>query len=648
VLKGHFKAATSLNRAFVFLLSLLACAHSASATEAFLWFHPGHVRCLGLTVVPTTGDLLSVGHGEVKRWVSPNFTFSHTVWTRSSGFPRVAVTADGSIIAVAQSGSSTGSFGDPLEYYSVEDGTLLASFQDSGRKLNSIDLAPNGAFVLLGGRTVLGLDHVMWQKPFLSGATTRTYNLPSSGDIFDLEIAPSSQSFVVCQANRLSFWRVSDSTPYFTLPEPTFCAAFSSDGQRVATGHQGGKIIIWDLASATQIRAISFSGARNSRVYAVEFDPVTGNVVAGIHHSMSQMGEIATWSPLTQTVLFSRAFPERMVFSLATPPAGDSFFLAGRLSGLLAFDRSTGAPQGALTHSVGSGVQLHFAGDGLVASRASGDSQLSAGTSVVRVKSAGTGELLWSDSLTNVNLPGMTASRNGSMLAAGDLSSVKVYEASTGNLVRTIPHDTRVGAVAFSPNGSLIAFADDRAAPGVTEIIVHSTVSWQQIARFPVPHPIWGGIEFTPDGSKLLVSLEQGLLQQFGTVMWNLVSSTAVTFNTNAGCEFAISPDSRWIAVSWHESLVWAVKVHDLSTMEVKYTIPNREPSDMVFSNNGQVLWMSDDRIYAYRSSTGEQLYTTSDAEIRQVSRIAISPREDKMAFSRWDGSQGIIENPLR
>ncbi len=133
----------------------------------------------------------------------------------------------------------------------------------------------------------------------------------------------------------------------------------------------------------------------------------------------------------------------------------------------------------------------------------------------------------WSDGpalLINDGNPvnGIAASRDGAWLASaeGALSrdgsgeqwhavgrhQLRIWDARSGELLRTLPFESPVDAVAFSPDGSLLA------ARGSQRVRVFSTGDWELRAEFPLEgeHFVGGGVVFADD-QWVAASAEQGV-----------------------------------------------------------------------------------------------------------------------------------------
>ncbi len=97
--------------------------------------------------------------------------------------------------------------------------------------------------------------------------------------------------------------------------------AFSPDGQELATGYFGGKVILWDLATGKAVKYLAAKNQPHGLGYLDElvFSPDGKTLVAGVHTLFADERTIALWDvatgePITQPGLEKNA-PDYLLFS---------------------------------------------------------------------------------------------------------------------------------------------------------------------------------------------------------------------------------------------------------------------------------------------------------------------------------------------
>jgi RNA polymerase sigma factor (sigma-70 family) len=92
-------------------------------------------------------------------------------------------------------------------------------------------------------------------------------------------------------------------------------------------------------------------------------------------------------------------------------------------------------------------------------------------------------------------------SPDGKRLVVADGTAIDLFDVETGKqIARSLGHNEAVSAVAFSPDGKLIASgSEDRS------VILWYAATLKQIRKFSLPTPV-SGVRFSPDGRNLTVS----------------------------------------------------------------------------------------------------------------------------------------------
>lgn len=265
---------------------------------------------------------------------------------------------------------------------------------------------------------------------------------------------------------------------------------------------------------------------------------------------------------------------------------------------------------------------------------------------------------------------------------AGKDGTIKIWDAQTGNLIRTLEgHRDEVVVAIFHPNGHWLASSSRD----------HSVRLWEvktgaEIWTFPGDQGLPNGIDFSPDGSQLAIAMWDGRIVVLSVftgkpvlvinsrpfIFWTTynpdgrmiaaadIQGMVQLFDANTGvelerldsssysqCFLAFSPDGGQLAVT---SMDGWIKVWDLATREIRLQITGQPGSGygpVSFSQDGQFLLTTSSAHNAqvWDSSTGQLVITLSghtdtvrSADFRPDGRQIVTGSDDGTARI-WDFS---------
>jgi Protein kinase domain/WD domain, G-beta repeat len=152
--------------------------------------------------------------------------------------------------------------------------------------------------------------------------------------------------------------------------------------------------------------------------------------------------------------------------------------------------------------------------------------------------------------------------------AAGtEYDRTDVWDVATRQRITTFfdPGATGISAVAFSPDGTTLVTGDDNG-----RVFLRDVATWRRIATFIDPHRKWvQSVAFSPDGRTLAIGDVNG-----DTYLWNLaarhriaVLADPVTAHGAAVGSVAFSPDGRTLATGdWNgHAYLWSTATWQLS-----------------------------------------------------------------------------------
>ncbi|MDP9159361.1 MAG: hypothetical protein M3O09_03920 [Acidobacteriota bacterium] len=197
-------------------------------------------------------------------------------------------------------------------------------------------------------------------------------------------------------------------------------------------------------------------------------------------------------------------------------------------------------------------------------------------------------------------------SPNGTIIATGgDDRTAKLWRASDGSLVRTIKDGSHVRALAFSPNGLLLADGDDFA------------VKIWRVADGALLHTLTGpsssvvSVAFSPDGTQVSGASLDGSIRSWNTTSWSRIRFLSLLGSVTS---IAYSADGFSLLAGNDE------------------VSPQPEHGTLRF----------------YRVSDGAELRFYDQETGTYVYSVAASPLKTTYAYSRQlDGVVGVASNPF-
>jgi len=320
------------------------------------------------------------------------------------------------------------------------------------------------------------------------------------GDVMDCAFSPDGSSIASAGGSSVRIWDASTGAPRSELhghSDSVECCCFSPDGRMLASGARDRTLLLWDLERAD---AAAPAHAHGDMVWDCAYSP-DGKLVA----SAGGDGTVTIWDAGTgepRTVLRGT---EDHAHACAFSPEGTRLAVCYDRS-LVLWDVASALPVKTLPGHTESAMDCAMDPNGAFIVSAGWESEPQVGTLKMWDLETGNERARFVVGQEGV---ACASSRDGTLAAAaGGLGDLKVWEVSSGRLLRTFKHgDDALNDCAFSPDGTMVASAS---SDGTVKV-------WGIAAGKPRATFKGSSCAFTPDGSCLACMDGQGVFR-----LWDL------------------------------------------------------------------------------------------------------------------------------
>jgi len=546
----------------------------------------------------------------------------------------VAYSPDGHLLAAGGSASHGGA-----SIWDARTGALRKQLASSG-EVYAIAFAPDGK--TLAGGTADGAV-VVWEAA--SGERTRTLRV--HGDrVTDVAFSPDGKLLASGSPEahdlgdgtepmgKVILWDPQTGAPLRTLRGHRSGLAFSPDGSTLASGTDEGPapaIRLWDVGTGDLRQKIKAD--ENGTVYGIAFSGDGAAIAGAVNATVS----IWDW----RSGALERALPadKSAALAVAFSPDGKVIFAACRDEGTAkAWDRRTGA----LSHTF-SGLPADRAGIIAVAASPGGRLIASGGRDGnVRLWDAASGTLLRTLA-GDSPVEALAFSADGALLAAGDRQgTINLWDSKSGTLRSSLTTAGPIAAVAFSPGGAYLAAAADRvslwdARTGRLERTLAGTTS----------------VGFSSDGKMLATA---GPLLSGQARLWETQTGRMVRILRVEGgivTSVCLSPSGRTVAAAVqpaNASRRPEVRLWDTSTGTLRETLPNASAAAFSPGSSYLAMWGGDEPVRLWGLS-GSRVEITLPQPALAVGfspdgrRLVTGDRDNRLQV--WETSSGTLRATL-
>ncbi|MGE0479972.1 MAG: hypothetical protein AB7Q17_05815 [Phycisphaerae bacterium] len=236
-------------------------------------------------------------------------------------------------------------------------------------------------------------------------------------------------------------------------------------------------------------------------------------------------------------------------------------------------------------------------------------------------------------------------SRDGRFVAAGTWDSeVVVWSAADGAEVRVVSEkpgpdsSSHIDAVAFSPDGELIAHGSDQ-----RWIRVHRIATGEKVAELTAHRQPVSAVRFSPDGKRLASGAGDDTVRVWDVSTWTETATLRGHSGRVRGLAFA--PDGRRLFSASLDGTIrtWDPASRDTSGLRFKHTAGNYA---VAFSPDGALLAGAgyDGVLPVWDAKTGEIRASWTAHSPQPVCMTAWSPDGERLASCSWDKTARVFD----
>lgn len=262
---------------------------------------------------------------------------------------------------------------------------------------------------------------------------------------------------------------------------------------------------------------------------------------------------------------------------------------------------------------------------------------------VVKVWDLKTGGLVWSQKAYNTDVSGVAYAPDGKSLASSgtrrspnfSVGEVKIWNALTGGLIRTLEYRTPVSGIAFSPDGKTLAVRKNILNESKGEVKLSNVQTWKEERTLKGDRGItlveaMRSVVFSPDGKTLALAI-------YGLNGDELFSEIQLWDMAQGKLKRSLVVDKKHIkGLDRVSKAFWRLSSRLLP--------PNRPTASITFSPDGKTVFAINEQVQmkAWDVESGAvKVLVKSDAE---VASVALSPDGKAIATGEYDNNVRVRE----
>ncbi len=423
----------------------------------------------------------------------------------------------------------------------------------------------------------------------------------------------------------------------FPKDEPTgvWSAAFSPDGKRLATAHEGGKnkastVKVWDVAARKPVLVLVGPGTFRS----VAYSPDGRLIAAGSFDNSTRIWDAAT-GKLLHTMIGTSG-----INTVAFSPDGKSLVTGSWDNVIRVYHVASGRESRTFKGNPGQPTTLVFSPDGKTLAESCLDK-----TAILWDFEAGTITRVLRGHTEHVE--SVAFSPDGKTIATGSWDkTIKLWDAETGAERATLEgHTEEVLNVRFAPDGKTLASSSGEFhkdySPGPSEVKLWDLAKKAEIATLRGHKNRTFALAFHPDGKLLVTGSGDRSAKLWDTANGDEVATLGPTDEApEAGAPvvaMACSPDGMLLATASEEK---TIEIRDVTTGRSLATLDGHDDAIacLAFSPDGKTLASGsfDKTIKLWEPETGREKATLS-GHTNWVFAVAFRPDGKSLASAGYD-----------
>jgi WD40 repeat protein len=473
--------------------------------------------------------------------------------------------------------------------------------------------------------------------------------------VHSLALSPDGKTLAAGgDGNRVTFWDPADGRALGELSTQsvrTTCLAYSPDGKILAYGGHDGAVVLWDVAAKKALASLT---RHTNPVTSLCFSP-DGKVLA----TASEDQTVKIWDVASHAMIASLDEHTDAIFSLAFSPDGLSVASGSRDATVIIWDWKAEAPRHTLKGSRGGIFAMAYSPDGKTL--ITGD-----GIGTLKRWDAVHGRLVSSHDRAHFFAAlSLAFASDGQSIYSGSIDrQVKRWNLESDfPRTRFIGHSERITAIAFSPDGKLVATG------GTFDFVAKlwEAETGQELGTLD-GHSGWiTSIAFSPDGKVLATGSAgyrgnqpppAGSTPPGEVKLWDVATCKELpplAGDTSQTMAMAFSPDGKTLLTG---------AVHETATL---WDFADRKPrriqriegssvNAVAFARDGKTFWTGDNhgQISAWDTESGD-LRGHLESHTSNISTMALSADGKILASAGldrgirlWDTATGKLQGILK
>ncbi|MBI1227537.1 MAG: hypothetical protein GC192_20055 [Bacteroidetes bacterium] len=423
-----------------------------------------------------------------------------------------------------------------LKIWNIKNGKLLKTLPDQTDEITALCLSPDGRWAYAGAIT-----GAVQRWDIRKEKVDLLYKNVHNGYVKSLDISPDGTLLLsASDGGSLKLFRADDpsASPIASFPDAWVLgngqgAVFSKDGTKIAYANRDKAVVVWDIATQTQIAKLE---GHAEEISALRFSPDGTKLISGDSGKSLIIWDLASQKP--SHILSGNSYRLKQAFFSKNKERLVTVSEFNKT--IVSWNALKGTVDRVFAGHKGDVVACCLSPNGRYLISSGEDKQ-------VILWDFESGEILKSLQTKNDIVTSLAISPDNKFALTGtyermvvlwDLEEEKPLKSFTG-------HNGKVTSVAFSPDGKMAMSAADDNTVAVYDVTLRKLVS-----TIPGQANRWSPVAFSPDGKTFLsIAFEASKVE-----WWDIASKTIIrTFSLSNG------PDARFPDLIYRTSLATAV-----------------------------------------------------------------------------------------